>query len=100
MVLPAVHANGLPAGPSRTPGACPINITGDMTGKPVTTGPIISGQALHPRSRVTWRFNWIRADTAALWRTALTLALAGVCEQSASRNGGLEPGGDHVEDLR
>ena len=45
IVLPAVHANGLPAGPSRTPGACPISITGETTGSPVTTGPIISEQS-------------------------------------------------------
>src|SRR6185295_7271374 len=63
-VLPAVHANGLPAGPSRSPGACPISITGDSTGFPVTTGPIMSGHAWQPRRRVTWRFSCTRADTA------------------------------------
>jgi len=61
-VLPAVHANGLPAGPSLMPGACPISITGETTASPLTTGPIIWGQSLHPFRRVTWRLSWTRTD--------------------------------------
>jgi hypothetical protein len=72
-VLPAVHANGRPSGPSRLPGAWPTSITGDTTAPPLTTGPIMSGQAVHPRRRVTWRFSWTSTDTAPLWRTRLTL---------------------------
>src|SRR5215510_3944326 len=78
IVLPAVHANGLPAGPSRTPGAWPISITGDTTGSPVTTGPIISEQSRQPRSWVTWRFSWTRTDTGALCPIGVTPAPSGV----------------------
>src|SRR5439155_5973599 len=73
IVLPAVHANGRPIGPSLMPGAWPISITGDITGWPVTTGPIISGHAVQPRRRVTWRRSWI-SDTAAICLVGVTLA--------------------------
>ncbi len=53
-VLPAVQANGLPAGPSRTPGAWPISSTGETTGSPVTTGPIIAGQSAQALRRAWW----------------------------------------------
>ena len=46
-VLPAVHAKGLPAGPSLAPGAWPTSITGETTGSPVTTGGTIPGQRRH-----------------------------------------------------
>jgi hypothetical protein len=50
--LPAVQAKGFPAGPSLAPGAWPISNTGETTGRPITTGPIIPGQSRQALSAV------------------------------------------------
>src|SRR6185436_481478 len=94
IVLPAVHANGLPAGPSRTPGAWPISSTGEITGRPVTTGPIISEQSRHSRRRATWRLSWTSVGTGALCLIGAALAPSGV--DASPRHGVGCGGNDHA----